>query len=247
VRRRGPRPQLLLRSARPRSSRTGCGTAIALIAWSRQNLPTEPDLDPSRTDGDSSRQQRVGRHSFVRRAQGCPKPRARRRCGRPIRCCGPGMQPIPSIIPGGTQRAFHSYTNGRPSRRDRRPAGQSSLRFDCLRAIANQLRSVQRPSERGMRSGGRLPPLAPRSRTSAAAFLGRVEIRSVLTAVQPDRWPRKTTEGAGLTTESGLRRLQDGSCSPNGLGLALLDHWRIHGFCVPLRGPGTQKHDCLAL
>ena len=71
VRGRGPRPQLLLRSARPRSSRTGCGTAIALIEWSGQNLPTESDLDPSRTDGRGQFSPAASRPALVCAA--CPR------------------------------------------------------------------------------------------------------------------------------------------------------------------------------
>jgi hypothetical protein len=57
--------------ARARSSRTGCGSAIAFIGWSCQDLPTEPDLDPSRTGGRGRFiQQRVGRHSS---GAACPR------------------------------------------------------------------------------------------------------------------------------------------------------------------------------
>jgi hypothetical protein len=99
----------------------------------------------------------------LQRAQGCPEPMARgsgaphdrtcaparRRCSRPIRFGGPGMQPIPSIIPGGTQRAFPSHTNGRRSTRDRQPAASLPLGSIALRTILNRLsRSIQLAAKR---------------------------------------------------------------------------------------------------
>jgi hypothetical protein len=45
---------VLDRSSSPRAepiSRTGSGSAKALVGWRHQDLPTEPDLDPFRTAG----------------------------------------------------------------------------------------------------------------------------------------------------------------------------------------------------
>jgi hypothetical protein len=168
---------------RARSSRTGCSFRDSpLWVERRQDLPTEPDLDPSRMAGvDGPRQQRVGRHSFVRRAQECPEPRARgsgaaphgrtcapaRRRGRLIRFGGPGMQPPRALFLGGTQRAFPSTPMG--GDRHAIAAGRSlPLGSIALRTIPDRLsRSVQLAAKRaGMRIGGLLLPPAPRSRTS---------------------------------------------------------------------------------
>jgi hypothetical protein len=113
--------------ARARSNRTGCGSGIGFIRWSgtktcRPNLTSFP---PGRAltvlAGSESAGTRLCRlpKDARNRGQGFRRPhdrtcaRARRRFGRPIRRAGPGMQPIPSITPGGTQRPFPSHNNGR--------------------------------------------------------------------------------------------------------------------------------------
>jgi hypothetical protein len=91
LRRRGPRPQLLLRSARPIESNR-MWHAIAFIEWSGQDLPTEPDLDPSRTDG-------RGQFGDTRLC-GVPKDAQNRRRGSGAaphdRTCASGSTAVPS-------------------------------------------------------------------------------------------------------------------------------------------------------
>jgi hypothetical protein len=124
------------------------------------DLPTEPDLDPCRTGRAWTvlASSEVGRHSFVRRAKDAQNRRpgaqarlhmiehARRvrlRCGRPVRFGGPGMQPIPRIVPGGTQRAF-PFLPQRPAIDTRSAAGrQSSLGFDCLQGDTQKTQPIR--------------------------------------------------------------------------------------------------------
>ena len=112
----------------------------------------------------------------------------------------------------------------------------------ALGAIPNRLsRSVQLAAKRaGMRSGGLLPPPAPRSRPSAAVdHLGR-DPAQLLPPPDPPV-VSKTTESAGPTTESGLLRPQGGFCSPNGPGIALLGHWRGQGLLRASQGPRAKS------
>jgi hypothetical protein len=124
--------------ARARSSRTGCGTAIALIEWSGQNLPTESDLDPSRTDGRGQFSPAASRPAFVCAA--CPRMpktegeaqarlhltlharRAGRQCGAPFDAADPGCSrsrasflAVPSELSIPTPTAGHrDAIDGRP-------------------------------------------------------------------------------------------------------------------------------------
>jgi len=64
-----------------------------------QDLPTEPDIDPSRAGGRGRFSQAAGRPAlpFVRRAQGCPEPTARSSGAAPHdRTCAPGSTAVRS-------------------------------------------------------------------------------------------------------------------------------------------------------
>jgi hypothetical protein len=69
----------------------------SLVEW-HQDLPTEPDLDPSRMGGRGRFSPAASRPAlFVRRAQGCPEPRARGSgAATRDRTCAPGPTSVRS-------------------------------------------------------------------------------------------------------------------------------------------------------
>jgi hypothetical protein len=253
ARRRSPRPQLLLSSG-VRSSRTGSWLCDSLHWVERhQDLQTEPDLDPSRTGVDGSRQQRsqpaLVCAACVRRAQGCPEPTARGSGAAPHdRTSAPGSKAAGSPhsirrtreaadpIPGGTQRAFPPHTNTRSA------AGrQSSFGFDCLEGDTQRpSRSVQLAAKRPrMRSGGFLPPPGTRSRPSTAVHhLGRDRAQ----LLPPPHQPAAFEDHA----ECWIGHGEWPSLGPSMAPVARmakewpLGHWRVTAFCVPFRGPQAK-------
>ncbi len=182
--------------ARARSNRTGCGSAIGFIGWSgtktcRPNLTSIP---PGRAGVDGSRQQRVGRYPFVQIAQGCPEPRAGAQARLHMIAHSRGLDggsvaPFDAADPGcsRSRASFLAVPSGRflptTTAGDRHAIGSRPPVFPWVRLPEGNTQPTQPIrsagcQRAGMRSGGLLPPPAPRSRTSAAVdHLGRVDIR----------------------------------------------------------------------
>jgi hypothetical protein len=85
-----------------------------------------------------------------------------------------------------------------------------------------------------------LPPPDPRSRTSTRGRLWEESRGAQLLARLTSRQPLKTTDSAGVTTESGLLKAQDGSCSPNGQEMTFSGPLEGHGLLRASQGPEAK-------
>jgi hypothetical protein len=162
-----------------------------------QDLPTEPDIDPSRAGGRGRFSQAAGRPAlpFVRRAQGCPEPTARSSGAAPHdRTCAPGSTAVRS--PHSIRRtrdaadpehrfwrypASISFPYQRPSIDTRSAAGrQSSLGSIALRRYPKKTQPI---CSAGCQTSGEEKRWSPGSLSTAITnersgrTVGRVEFR----------------------------------------------------------------------